>query len=100
MPNDPEQNQHILQTLQLQEQHILRLQAQLTAQRAALLMYCRQQQHVGFCDMSLLADDLERLANQQPALSVERTELVSLRAEVQRLKTTVDSSKAKPRSHQ
>lgn len=77
----------------LLEQALLRLQAQCEAQRSAFLMFCRQLQTYGLCELNLLADDLAELAQQQTALSPERTELNRLRAEVQRLKAQIEATR-------
>ena len=76
-----------------QEQALLRLQAQLEAQRSALLMFCRQLHTYGFCDLGLLVDDLDELTRQQPALSPDHTELARMRSEVQRLKAQIEAVK-------
>ena len=78
---------------QLQEQALLRLQAQCEAQRSALLMFCRQLQTYGFCDLALLVADLDSLTRLQPPMSPEHTELARMRGDVQRLKAQIDAAK-------
>ena len=80
-------------TSPLQEQALLRLQAQCEAQRSALLMFFRQMQTYGMCDLALLVDDLDDLVRQQPPLSPDHTELARMRTDVQRLKAQIGADR-------